>query len=881
MQSSLWLKKAVPHFVAVGVFLLLTLIVCKPALSPGMVLNQGDVTNWKGMAQQLFEHQKQYGKAPLWLTNMFSGMPSYSVTFESPWTPITLLNSILTLWLPRPMNFFFLASICFYLLCICLRIRPYVAIIGAIAFAYSTYNPIIIGAGHETKMITLAYTPALLAGIILVFDRKYLWGFALTALFTMLHLGVNHQQISYYFFIVACFVTAAYIIKWIREKDFTHMAKALGLVAAAGLMGILVNAVNLFVTYDYAKYSKRGGQLIMNDKKQDRTTSDHKTKGLTRDYAFQWSYGKAETFTLLFPGTMGYGAKGGELGENSDIARYLEENANQSSDQAAQIAHSMSGALYWGDKPFTEGPVYLGAIVCFLFVFAMFYLKSHHKWWILAASVLAIFMAWGKNFPALNDFLFDFLPLYNKFRAPEMILVIPQLLFPIAGALAIEQLLDEKDTFEYRWKALKNSTLAMSALFIIAGIMYVSMDYKNENTQRTAAFNQMVASKSPDASSAYAALNSQYEARGDNSLYESLVSQTNGNTEVARGIVNALRKDRAKAFGHDILRSLFFTIPVVLLLGLFIKKKITAQIALAGIGILLFADLYAIDKNYISEANFVDKDQLETEAFPLTDADKLILQDKDPNFRVLNLTGGDPFQESKTSYYFKSIGGYNAAKLGIYDDLITYQLSRSNPQVLNMLNTKYIMQKNPQDGKIVAIPNPGALGNSWFVKGVKYVENATEEMRSLDNLNPKDTAVVDQSFRKMLPDKFVFDSSATIRQTKFDNDSITYESNAPSPQVAIFSEIYYPGGWKTFIDGKPVEHFKANYVLRGLAVPAGKHIIEFRFEPRSYAIGYAISKYFGYLVLLTLAVAAFIEIKQMRKQTLAPPRPSPVKHAGK
>jgi len=882
MHSSLWLKKAVPHLVAVVVFILLALIVCKPALAPGMVLNQGDVTNWKGMAQQSFEHQKLYGKAPLWITNMFSGMPSYPVTFESPWTPIALLNNVFTLWLPKPMSFFFLASICFYLLCICLRVRPYVAIIGAAAFAYATYNPIIISAGHETKMITLAYAPAVLAGIILIFDKRYLWGFALTALFTMLHLGVSHQQISYYFFIVACFVTVVYVIKWFKEKEFPHMAKSLALVTLAGLMGLLVNAVNLFVTYDYAKYSKRGGQLIMDDKKLDQTTSDHKTKGLTKDYAFQWSYGKAETFTLLFPGTMGYGARGTELGENSSIAKFLEETANQPSDQAAQIAQSMSGALYWGDKPFTEGPVYLGAIVCFLFVFAMFYLRSSHKWWILGASLLAILMAWGRNFPSFNNFLFDYLPLYNKFRAPEMILVIPQLLFPIAGALALEQLIDDKDTYESRWKALKNATLAMAAIFIVAAIMYVSLDYKNENTQRTAAFNQMIGSKSPDMNNAYAALNSHYEARGDNSLYETLVSQTNGNIEIARGILNALRKDRARAFSNDILRSLFFIAPVVLLLGLFIKKKINSTIVLAGIGILLFADLYGVDKKYISEANFVEKDQLEAEAFPLTDADKFILQDKDPNFRVLNLTSNDPYQESKTSYYFKSLGGYNAAKMGIYDDLITYQLSRSpNPQVLNMLNTKYIIQKNPQDGKIVAAPNPQALGNAWFVKSVKYVKNATEEMRALDNINPRDTAVVDDSFRKLIPANFVFDSSASIRQTKFDNDSITYQSDAPSPQVAIFSEIYYPGGWNAFIDGKPVEHFKADYVLRGLAVPAGKHTIEFKFEPRSYAIGYSLSKYFGYLVLLTLAAAIFIEIMKMRKQTLAPQRASPAKHAGK
>jgi hypothetical protein len=610
----------------------------------------------------------------------------------------------------------------------------------------------------------------------------------MVTIFTMMEISMNHQQISYYFFIVAGIMTMAYIIKWVRSKELPHLGKSLGIVLVSGMLGIMVNALALLPVYDFVKYSKRGGQLILDDSKQ--SNEAEKTKGLSVDYAFQWSYGKAETLTLMFPGTQGYGAKGAELGEKSHVAKYLTEKLNQPEEQATQMAQSFSGSLYWGDQPFTEGPVYLGAIICFLFIFAMVYLKNFHKWWILASCIVAVMMAWGKNFPGFNEFIFNYLPLYNKFRAPTMTLIIPQLLFPLAGILVLQQLLDSKEDMPALNKILKTTAIATISVFAAVILVYMSFDYKNENRSRTEAFNKMIASKTQNMNVQYAQLNSQYPAQKDNQVYESLVSNTQGNTEVAQGILGAIRADRSSVFGKDIFRSFIFVALAFGLLVLCIRKTVSSNVMLTGIALLTFVDLYMVDINFLNETNYIEKDAYETEAFPLSEADKVILQDKDPNYRVLNTMGGDPYQESRTSYYHKSIGGYSPAKLGIYDDLITYQLSGSpNRQVLNMLNTKYIIQQNPQDQKPMPIPNTEALGNVWFVKEIKFVKGASAEMKALTHFNAKDTAIVDETFQKVASIKTVFDSTATIRQVKFDNDAIQYESVSGTPQTAVFSEI--------------------------------------------------------------------------------------------
>lgn len=874
MQKNSWLKKALPHLTAIGIFLIVTLIFCRDGLQSGTHMRQNDITSVAGMTKQLRDHHAQTGHYPLWVTNMFSGMPAWQILFDGGYSPLGIINDAFQLWLPQPFNFFFLACIGFYIFCMCLRIRPSVAIIGSIAFAFCSYNPIIVTEGHVTKMMAMAYAPPLLGSIILLYERKYLAGFVLSSLFAALQIQQNHPQITYYLFLVIVIMTIAYLIRWIKEKSYKNILPALGLAGIAGIIGLMVSAVLYFPVYDYTAHSKRGGQLVMNEVSgvdtKTNVIKDNKTVGLTKEYAFQWSYGIGETLTLMFPGAKGYGLtfsqREGEqfmypqLDGESNVAKTLTEKLGAPQEQAENFAMQMSQSLYWGDQPFTRGPVYLGAIICFLFIFGMFYLDDKHKWWLLAASVLGIVLAWGKFFPAFNNFIFDYLPFYNKLRAPTMSLFIPQLLFSAGAVLAINKLVDGDKTFA--WQQFKKSLIATAAIFAIGLFMYMSADFSNENKSRTLEFNKIVSANDANLEARISELNRAYEPKSDNQLYENLVFNTGGNQDAARSIVNAFKKDRSAALGSSLLRSLIFVLLAAGLLFLYIRNKSGSKLLVWGLALLVLIDLISFGSKYLNKYNFGHTESFEAQEYPLTPADQQILQDKDPNYRVLNMTTGDPYQDSKTSYYHKSVGGYHPAKLGIYDDLITYQLSgKQNMSVLNMLNTKYIIGRaqpdsaNPQaGGHPVVHLNTDALGNAWFVKGVKWVNGATEEMKALDQFNPKDTAIIDASFKTDVGAFSPADSAATIRQTAFDNDAISYESSSNAPHLAVFSEVFYKD-WNAYIDGKKVPIVKVNYVLRGLNVPAGKHKIDFKYEPAVYQVSKTISLIFNWLLIALLIVA--------------------------
>jgi hypothetical protein len=806
-------------------------------------------------------------------------MPAYNIIYEGAYSPLYTVNSFFQLWLPKPLNFFFLSCISFYFLCICLRIRPYIAILGSLAFAFSSFNPILAAAGHDTELLALAYAPALIGGIILIFDKKYITGFVLTALFATMHLMQNHQQISYYTLIIIAVMTIFFAVKWIKEKDTKHLVKALPLALGAALIGVMINAILLLPVMDYAKYSKRGGQLVMDNRVDSKTNTINKDKttGLTREYAFQWSYGKMESLSLLFPGITGYGSHFSQrdedysifpkLSETSNVSTYLQEKLNVPEDQAGNIAMNLSGSIYWGDKPFTVGSVYLGASICFLFILGLFVLDNKHKWWILTASILGIILAMGKNFPAINNFLFDYLPLYNKFRTPEMALVIPQILFPILAVLATQKILDNEDALLI--KKLRLSVFTMAGIFVLAAMLYFTVDYSKENKERTNAVNAVVSVADSSINNKMEEINLKYEPQVDNKVYENFLQQSKGDTKVAKAVVTALRKDRQSFFGNDILHSLLFVALTIVLIGLFVYKKINAMIVLVGLPLLTLFDLIPFDMHYINEKTFDNAEKYHANEFQESNADKLISKDKDPNFRVFNLAGGDPFQEAKTSYFHKSIGGYHPAKLGIFDDLITYQLSgQPNLSVLNMLNTKYIIQPNQKGDNTTAQVNMQALGNCWFVKGVKFVNGPVEEMKALDNFNPKDTAVIDNSFKNVVNGFTPADSAANIQQTAFENMAIKYESSSNAANLAVFSEIYYKD-WNAYIDGKEAPIAKANYVLRALLVPAGKHTIEFKFEPKIYKISYNISMFATWLLVAILIAYAVYVYKQSNKETAA------------
>ena len=878
-MKNLNVKKILPHVIAMVVFLLVAVIFCKPALESGVVMQQSDYTQADAMKHQSVIYKEIHGTYPLWITSMFGGMPAYNIIYEGFWSPFYYVDKTFQFWLPKPLNFFFLSCICFYILCMCLRIRPYVAILGSLAFAYSTFSPILAAAGHDTELLALAYAPALIGGIVLLFNRKYISGFVFTALFATMHLMQNHQQISYYTLIIIAIMTIFFAVKWIKEKDARHLIKAVSLALGAALIGAMINAILLLPVVDYAKYSKRGGVLIMDSKAKGVTTGEdkNKTSGLSRDYAFQWSYGKMESLSLLFPGITGYGSHFNQrdeessifpkLSETSNVNSYLQEKLNIPEDQAGNIATNLSGSIYWGDKPFTTGSNYLGASICFLFILGMFLLDNKQKWWIFTASIAGIILAMGKNMPLINNFLFDYLPIYNKFRTPEMALVIPQILFPVLAVLTTQKILDNDDTQVL--KKLRLSVFTMAAIFVVAGLLYFSLDYSKENKERTTAVNTAFATPDSTLSGRMQQINQKFEPLVDNRVYENFLQQSKGDTKVARAVVTALRKDRQNFLGTDILHSLLFVVLTITLIGLFVYKKINALVVLVALPLLTLFDLIPFGMHYINEKSFDNAEKYHASEFPETEADKFILKDKDPNFRVFNVTGGDPFQEAKTSYYHNSIGGYHPAKLGIYDDLITYQMSgQPNFAVLNMLNTKYIIQPNQKGDNATAQINMAALGNCWFVKGAKFVNGPVEEMKALDNFNPKDTAVIDNSYKNLVSGFVAADSSSTIMQTAFENMAIKYESNSHAANLAVFSEIFYKD-WNAYIDGKQTPVAKANYVLRALLIPAGKHSIEFKFEPKVYKTSYTISLLATWLLVALLIAYAVYVFKQNNKQTAA------------
>ncbi|HMO62767.1 MAG TPA: YfhO family protein [Ferruginibacter sp.] len=865
------LKSLLPHGVAIIIFLLVTVIFCKPALEADVVLQQSDVTAVQSMRHQSDVYKEQKGKFPLWISSMFSGMPAYNIIYDGPKTPFSFISKAFELWLPKPLNFFFLCCICFYIFCLCIKIRPYLGIFASLAFAYATYNPILVVAGHDTKLQAMAYAPALIGSVLLLFDKKYIPGFILTALFAGLHLMQNHQQITYYVLIIIGIMTLFFIARWVKEKQLAHAGKAIGLAAAAAGIALIMNAILIFPVYDFAKYSKRGGQLILDEKKEQNSSNkagENKTTGLSRDYAFQWSNEPKEALSIIFPGIAGYGSyfsqRDGEynifpkLSETSHTATYLQEKLNMPEDQAANIAANFSGRLYWGGKPFTSGPAYIGAVICALFVLGMFLLDGRHKWWILTASLVGIALSLGKYFPALNNFLFDHLPLYNKFRTPEMALVIPQILFPILAVLTADKLLDTESKLAF--KKIKPAAIAMGALFVLAGGIYFSSDYTKENKKRTAAINEAFTAQDQSLNDKLREINAKYEAETDNRIYEELLYQTKGDTQTAKGIVTAIRQDRQAFLGSDILRALLFTLLALGIVALFAWKKINAAVLTAGLTLLVLIDLLPMGMHYVNEKSFETADRYEQNEFAASEADKNILADKDPNYRVFSLTGGDPFQDAKPSYFHKSIGGYHPAKIGIYDDLATYQLSKMNQPVINMLNTKYFIQEGADGKTPMAIPNPGALGNCWFVKGAKFVNGPVEEMKALDNFEPKDTAVIDAAYKNIIVAFQPADSTASIKQVSFDNMEIQYESSSNATNLAVFSEIFYKD-WNAYIDGVKVPVAKANYVLRALEVPAGKHSIVFKFEPKVFNTSYTLSMIGGWLMFALLLWFAYYSFK--------------------
>ncbi|MBL7734775.1 MAG: YfhO family protein [Chitinophagaceae bacterium] len=840
MNKSLW-QKIQPHAIAIGIFFVISCLYCLPALQ-GLVVSQHDAVGWKGMAQQSFDFYEKHGRYPLWTNSTFSGMPAFQILVGATYNVhIAYLHHLFMLFLPEPAGLFFLACLGFYILCLSLGIRNWIAVLGSLAYAFASYNAIIVSVGHTTKFSSMGYAPAVLAGIILLTQRRYLLGFITTLVFSTQLFYQNHVQIVYYTLLMALCLVVAYAIRAIREKAFAHLAKTAGLALIAGVMGMLSYAVILFPTYDYTKETMRGGRSELTSPQH---ASNKSKGGLDKDYAFGYSYGITEVLTMIVPRM--YGGSSGELPENAKTAEVFAAHTGMSEDQANDYVKQFPA--YWGPQGGTSGAVYFGAIICALFIFGIVFYTGWHKQWILAATILGILLAWGKHFPSFNYFLFDYLPFYNKFRAPSMAMVIPQLGFPLLAALGLNQFLEQPLEKHVLWKKFKLALTITGAVAALLVALYFTLDYKSDmdSAIRENLTNGML---------------QQLSKQG-----EPTPQMQQQATEFGRSVVNALKQDRRSLYGSDLFRSLLFIVLGIGLLFLYVKNQVKKPVVVFGLMALTLIDLLGVDLRYLSSRNYVDKEGFE-EAFVPTAADLQILKDTS-YYRVFNHSDGDPFQLSgatpRTSYFHNSVGGYHPAKLALYNDLIARQLTKGNIAVFNMLNTKYFIISNPSNNQPMVEQNPDALGAAWFVAGIKYVNNADEEMNALDDLNPRDTAVAEKKEQSKIPFLPQRDSTASIKLIQNENDLISYKSISSSDQFAVFSEIYYPNGWKAFIDGKETPIVKVNYLLRGLPVTKGEHTIEFRFEPESYILGNRISFAIGLLSILILAYGLFALWKNYR-----------------
>jgi len=831
-MNSPFLKKALPHILAILVFLVVAIVYCKPALE-GLVVNQHDTLGYKGMAQQSFEYKEKHGHFPLWTESMFGGMPAYTIAMEQD-SKISLgyLAYVLNLGLPAPISYFFVACVCFYILTLVLRINPIIGVMASLAYAYATYDPIIIAVGHVTKMQAIGYAPGVIASLLLIYQRKWLWGAALLTCFTTFQVGTQHLQVVYYTLISAGFLSLFYFIDSWKKKEVKPLLIGMAIAAGAFIIGFSTLAVSNIPTEEYAKETMRGGKTELTGANMGKTVSKG---GLSPEYAFMWSYGIPETFNLLVPNAQGPGDLGKAVTGNSKFADKLTE-VGIPEDQALAMANGYS---YWGEQPGTAGPAYLGAVCWMLFILGLVFVKGWQKYWLVSVTIVGIVLAWGKNFSAINDFLLYHLPYYNKFRAPTIAMIMPQFGVALLGALGLDALIRSQESADVLWKKFKKVMIITAGLLVVVAGFYFTASYKSERDARIQQNFVQMASRGQQTPQA------QQQA-----------------TELASSLISSLRADRQSIFGSDLLRTFILIALAIALIVLYLKGKYKQQmILLGGILVLSSFDLLAVGRRYLSEESFVDAAEYEGQLAPSA-ANTRIKADPEKNFRVLDQTAGDPFQDSRASYFHNSVGGYSPAKLGLYQDLIENQLQKGNLQVYSMLNTKYFIQSNPANGQPEARINPGAFGPVWLVKSIHYVKDGNEEMKALDSVNVRDTAIIQQKYQPLVKSAPVEDSTAKIQLVDNLNDRITYKFSSKTNQFAVFSEIYYDKGWDAYIDGNKTDIVRVDYVLRGLSVPAGDHNIEFRFEPKSYKLGNKITTWSGILGCLLMLFAVVVSLRK-------------------
>ena len=795
-------------------FIVLSFVYFSPDVIEGKILFQHDTQQGLAIGHEAQVYAQESGETPRWTGSLFSGMPTFQISPSySSNAPLKALQHVYNLWLVSPVSLVFIMMLGFYILLLTLNVRWYLAAFGAIAYAFSSYFFIIIAAGHIWKFITLAYIPPTIAGVILAYRGRYLLGGALAALFGALQIMSNHVQMSYYFLFVICAVVVAYGVEHYRAHTMPRFFKATGVLVVAALLAVGANASNLYHTYKYSKESMRGGHTELTSPDADK--SKPAGNGLDKEYITQWSYGKMETLTLLIPDS-----KGGASGPLAENERAVKAADPQLRPYLSQVDR------YWGDQPFTAGPVYVGALIFFLFVLGCFIVRTPLKWALLVVTILTIMLSWGKNMMWLTDWFIDYFPMYNRFRTVSSILVVAEFCMPLLAVLALKKIFDDPSILsrEKRWFYLSGG--------IVAGIALLA-----------ALFPTMFDSFLKD--------------------YELEAAGQPGYAELFAGIAEA----RQAVFTADAWRSFIIVALGFAVLWLLCQKKLNPTVAMIALVVILVGDMYPVNKRYLNSDNFVTPAR-KTNPFPMTDADRYILQDKDMNYRVLNAAAGETlasaFSEPRTSYYHKSIGGYHAAKLRRYQDLIDRQLVNANPAVLNMLNTRYIIQPL-EDGRETVVRNPGALGNAWFVSEVKWVDNADAEMAAITDFDPSHTAVADRRFAREIGDKVVPPAVGdTIYETGYKPDELTYRYRSQQGGLAVFSEIYFPWGWQVTVDGKPVDMACVNYVLRAVNLPAGEHEVIFRFDPPSVHTTEAIAYVSLFLILAAFVGTGFVAWKRRK-----------------
>ncbi|QHI35606.1 hypothetical protein IMCC3317_09520 [Kordia antarctica] len=821
-------KKIIPHAVALLLFVVMSLAYFYPVLQ-GKKIQQTDIVQYAGMAKKQNDFRKVTGEELYWTDNAFGGMPTYLLGARYPHTYVKTLDRTLR-FLPRPADYLFLYFLGIYVLLLVMKVNYKLAFLGAIAFGFSTYFIIIIGVGHNAKAHAIAYFPLVLAGILLTFQRKYIWGFLLTAVAMSLEIMTAHPQMTYYLMLLVIVLGIVYFIKSYQEKELPHFYKTVGLLSVAVVLGIGVNGTSLLATKQYADWSMRGqSELSINP-----DGSQKERKGLSKEYITEYSYGKMETFNLLIPRFMG-GAGSEDLGTSSKSYKFLLQR-NVPAAQAKDIVSNIP--TYWGDQPIVAAPAYVGAVIIFLALLGLFLVRSRAKWWLVGGIIMSLLLSWGKNLSFLTDFMLDYFPLYSKFRAVSSIQVILELCIPILGVLALASLFKKevKSNIKEKKKALFITT------GIISGIILFFIVFKSSLFD-------------------FVGLNDAY--------YEQAV--------FGPDFMEIIREDRSLIFTQDAIRSLLLILATAGVLFAFIQEKLKENIViLLLVGLLLF-DLVSIARHYVSTEGFVSKAQFES-PYRTLDVDKQILKDKghyrvfEPRLRMAN---------SRTAYFHNTLGGYHAAKPRQFQELYDFYLDHGNEKfevtqrninAINMLNVKYIIkdQEGEQDQRgagAIVLTNPYPNGNAWFVDKLNFVATADEEMLSILDLNTKDEVVLrkGQEAAENLKESYGKDSLATIKLISYKPNELKYEAENNEAGFAVFSEIHYPYGWNAYIDGKLVPHYRVNYVLRALEVPSGKHAIDFKFEPTIVSTGIAVSLTSTLILVFLIIGALYFEFKRRRE----------------